>query len=239
MYPAISIAQCDYSLQNLLIENVLNLAKINKKYFEQQLTSILTTITAGQVKPLQLTCEERYAIYLNYLDLTRDKNDLSPEIVIDEYFSENLDLFSKERVCDESGVSVRHLIGSEAHALEIGCENTADWILGAMAITIGCDELPPIDISTSVDFAGKMIQARMQDIKKLEDEDFNRIMGSYLSLQEKQDHLVSIVFDNGIVLEKMKLRGADDAPTRFRSSTAFSGYTKKLLLLAYGKDSGI
>ncbi|MCU4320611.1 hypothetical protein KTH44_15955 [Acinetobacter bereziniae] len=240
MYPAISIAEKSYSLESLLVENVLTIAKIKKQYYEQQLTNILTTIIQGEVNPLHLTCEERYAIYLCYLNLTRDKNELDHKINIDDYLSTDLDTFNKDRIYDEQeDISIRHLYGAEAHALEIGCENTEDWILGAMAITIGCKELPPIDTATSVEFSGKMIASRINDLRKIDVDNFNRIMTVYMSLQRKQDHLVSIAFDDGIVLEKMELRGADDAPVRFRSATAFSGYAKIILSLAYGKDTGI
>jgi hypothetical protein len=237
MYPAISIAKRSYSLQNLLVENVLTIAKIKKNYLEEQLTNILTTITQGEVNPLNLTCEERYAIFLSYLDLTRDKNDLNKAINIDDYLAIDLDEFNTDRIFDDHGTSIRHLIGSEAHALEIGCENTEDWILGAMAITIGCEELPPIDVATSVKFAGKMIESRMNDLRKLDVDDFNRLMTSYMYLQSQQDHLVSIAFDDGIVLEKIESRGADDAPRRFQSSTAFSGYAKIILSLANRKNT--
>lgn len=237
MYPSISIAKQDYDLQNLLLGDVLEMAKIKKSYFEQQLSAVLKSISVGKLNPLTMTCQERYAIFLSYLSLTTDHNGLSDDIDVNQYLAKNLDEFSRERVFDEYGVSVRHLFGVEAHALEIGCNTTDEWILGVMAITIGCDELPPIDQATSLDFAGKMIKSRIDALHKLDVMDFNRLMASYLELQSKQHQLVSMVFDNGIVLEKIDLRGADDAPMRFQPSTALKGFAKNILSIAIRENS--
>lgn len=239
MYPSLSIASTDYDFQNLLVEDILEMAKIKSNYFEQQLSGVIKSITGGKVNPLHLTCQERYAIFLSYLALTTDHNGLNPEVDVNEYLAENLDDFSRERISDEYGVSVRHLIGVEAHALEIGCNTTEDWILGIMAITIGCDQLPPIDQATSLDFAGKMIHSRMQVLRKLDVMDFNRLMASYLELQSQQHQLVSMAYDNGIVLEKISLRGADDAPMRFQPSTAFKGYAKIILSIATRENTDL
>lgn len=237
MYIPISIANTDYEFRNLLVEDILELSKIQKNYFEQQLSLVIKSITSGKVNPLHLTCQERYAIFLSYLGLTTDHNGLQKEVDVNLYLAENLDNFNAERMVDEYGVSVRHLMGVEAHALEIGCSSTSDWILGVMAITIGCEQLPPIDQATSLAFSGKMIQSRMQELQKMDVLEFNRLMASYLELQNKQHQLVSIAFDNGIVLEKFSLRGADDAPMRFQPSTAFKGYAKNILSIAIRENT--
>lgn len=237
MYPSISIANHDYDFQNLIVEDILTTAKIKKDHFEQQLTAVLRSITAGKVNVIHLTCQERYAMFLTYLGLTTDHNGLNNDVDVNEYLSDDLDGFTRDRISDEYGVSVRHLMGVEAHALEIGCDKTEDWILGVMAITIGCEELPPIDQATSLDFAGKMINSRMELLRKLDVLEFNRLVASYLTLQSKQHQLVSMAFDQGIVLEKIALRGADDAPVRFQPSTAFKGYAKIILSIATRKNS--
>ena len=231
-FPLTSIAGTDYSINHVLVSDVLDVAKMKSNHFEQQLTRILATITGNSVDPRKLSCEERYAIFLHYLDLTHDQNDLNEKIKPSEYLSSDLESFSNARINGENGVTVRHLIGLEAEALEMGCENTVDWILGAMAITIGCEKLPAIDIPTSVEFCAKMIHARTQVLNSLETDEFNQLMADYLNAQYDQKHLVNMAFDQGIVLEKFDLRGADDAPLRFRPSIAFTGYCKDLLSMA-------
>lgn len=231
-YPLVSIAGHDYGINDVLVSDVLDVAKMNTTHFERQLTRILATITNNSVNPLSLSCEERYAIFLHYLELTQDKNDLSAQIKPNDYLSGDLVTFSHARVQGANGVTVRHLNGMEAEALEMGCENTVDWILGAMAITIGCEKLPEMDIPTTVEYCAKMIHSRTQILIKMDTEEFNTLMADYLNTQYDQTHLVNIVFDEGIVLEKFNSRGADDAPLRFRPCVAFTGYCKDLLSMA-------
>ena len=239
VYPIVSIASRDYAVKDVLMSDVLNIAKMKTGLYEKQLTRILSTITGGTVNAQTLSCEERYAIFLHYLDLTRDHNDLSVEINPAEYLAPNLADFSNERVEGKNGITVRHLNGMEAEALEMGCQHTEDWIIGAMAITIGCEKLPPIDIPTTVNYCAQMIHNRSAILLEMDTVQFNRLMSDYLDAQYEQAHLVNIAFDKSIVLEKFNLRGADDAPVRFRPSIAFSGYSKDLLSIAARKNAAI
>lgn len=236
----VSIGGRSYAPQNVLMSDVLEVAKIDKHHFEAQLSRILATITENSVDVKALTCEERYAIFVHYLDVTRDQNDLSISINPAEYLAENLDQFSTARQHNGRGVSVRHLTGVEAEALEQCCSQTEDWILGTMAITIEYGEkLPAIDEPASIEHTARMIANRMNILEKLEQPEFNELMDQYLDLQQQQDHLVNITFENGIVLEKIGQRGADDAPVRFRPSIVFTGYCKELLSIATRKNNAV
>lgn len=238
-YPIVPIAGRNYEIQHILMSDVLEIAKMPQMHNERQLTKILATITNNAVNPQTLPCEVRYAIFLHYLTLTHDHNDLSATIDANEYLAENLDDFSLDRKTGRNGVSVRHLNGMEAEALEKGCEFTEDWILGAMAITIGCEKLPPLDIPTTVDYCALMIKSRIEILKNMDTFEFNQLMADYLDIQYEQTHLVNMVFDKGIVLEKFNLRGADDAPIRFRPSIAFKGYCKDILSIAGREGSAV
>lgn len=237
-YPLITIADRDFTFSDIFMSHVFLIAKMPAKHYEKQLSQILHAILANEVDPQtnksidvrKMTCEERYAIFLSYLDITRDKNSLNIEIDKSEYMNPQVEGFSRERFFnDDETISVRHLTGIEAEALEIGCESTNDWLLGAMAITIGCEKLPPIDVASSLQFVGNMIKSRMELLSSLEHDEFNDLMHAYLLLQDEQKHLVNISFDQGIVLERINKRGADDAPTRFQPSAAFSRYAKNIL----------
>lgn len=236
-FPVQTIANKKYQFNNILVSDILEIAKIPQNRNEQQIKHILATILGGSDDVDALTAQERYAIYLSYLNLV--DNSLDESIVIADYLAQDLNNFSRERV-SENSVSVRHLGGMEAEALEIGCEYTEDWHLGAMAITIGCEYLPEIDVSASsnVGFIGKMIQNRIETLKRLSLPEFNALMRQYLSLQDQLPKLVNFVFEDGIVLEKFN-GGADDAPVRFRASAAIHGYGKELLSIAIASNSTI
>lgn len=244
-YPLIAIADKNYEIKDMLMRDLLNMAKVPSHFYERQLSYILRSIIGQNTdavtgKPINvdhLTCEERYAIFLTYLEMTRDSNDLSETIQVSQFLTPHIETFSKDRVSGDYGISVRHLNGVEAQALEGGCQDTKDWILGAMAITIGCEQLPPIDMITSIEFCGKMIKNRMELLENLEVNEFNQLMHEYLELQHQQDHLVNIAFDNGIVLERISKRGTDDAPVRFQPFATFTGYAKELLSSTARKNS--
>lgn len=235
--PIISVVDNDYQLRDILMRDVLAISKMKADFHERQLTQILRTIVGDSCDPTtkkpvnvqKLTCEERYAVFLNYLDLTRDQNELSREVDIAEFLNFQSEGFTRERISNGEGVTIRHLNGIEAEALEMGCETTHDWVLGAMAITIGCEKLPAIDMTTTIEYCGKMIKNRMLLLEELEIDEFNELMGQYLSLQHEQIHLVNLAFEKGIVLERIEKRGTDDAPVRFQPRTAFGGYCKNVI----------
>ena len=227
-FPRISIANKSYVFTDISLADLLDLTKVNPKHYEQQLSCALSTILQDSELPEKLTTQERYAILLKYLSLV--ENDLNDEIVIEDFLSTDLDEFNSERIhCN--GVSSRHLTGLEAHALEIGSENTIDWMLGAMAITIGCDELQPIDLQTNLKFTGNLIQQRIETLKSMKLERFNELMGIHEHLSGQLNTLVKSSFDHGIVLNPFD-GGTDDAPIRFRITAAITGYAKYLLSIA-------
>lgn len=235
-YPLIEIANQSRVFSDVTVGSILTISKIKESRYESKLTAILTDILGTEVDVLRMTAEERYCHFLSYLNLTIESNALYQKTNPLDYLSDDLNAFSTERVkSDVLDMSVRHLTGIEATALEIGCESTEDWILGEMAITIGLDErLPELDIPTSLDFTSKSIFNRINTIKEFTTHEFNTLYEEYLNLKSRQTHLVSMVFDNGIVLEKFNLRGADDAPCRFCAAHAFTGFSKELLSIALG-----
>jgi len=237
-YPLVSIGPHDVAFKNLNVLSVLEMAKIKSNYFEHQLTHVLASITSDKYDFLKMTCEERYAFLLSYLSLTRDKNDLSQTIDPDAYLSEDLTNFKgSERYEGKNGISVRHLTGMEAMALEIGCTNSTDWLMGVMGLTIGCEKLPPLDIPTDIKFTGNVIRNRINILHSLDVDEFNELFYEFIQAQDKQDHLVHMAFDSGIVLEQFEQRGADDAPVRFRPDIAFKGPIKKLFSALHGGNS--
>lgn len=230
-FSVIQVGQAKYQLQNILLMDVLELAKMPPRHYERQLTQILTTITGDADSVQKLTVHERYAIFLTYLNLTKS-NSLSENLNIADFLAEDLTDFENKRV-HGNNVSIRHLTGVEAEALEIGCEHTDDWILGAMAITVGTSTLPPIDNTNySVAYAGKIIAQRIEQMKLLSHDEFNELAAEYYFLQGQMKSLISFSFDEGIVLNQLRNGGADDAPVRFRPNTALSGYAKQFLSIA-------
>ncbi|AWL27162.1 hypothetical protein DJ533_00315 (plasmid) [Acinetobacter defluvii] len=232
----IEIGGVNYGLNHLLVSNILQMSKIKPEYYEKQLTQALYTIApcSDPQAILKMSIHERYAILLSYLQLV--DNRLDEDVDISEYLGD-LSQFRNERI-EMDDISVRPLNGLEAQALEEGCENTVDWIMGAMAIQIGCEGFPPIDTFSTIPFTKNLIKTRIDLLSKLEIGHFNSLFNAYLHLDSHFNSLVNISFDNGIVLKKIN-GGTDDAPLRFRPTSAFIGHANSILSIAYADDSDI
>lgn len=233
-----SVANKNYDLHHLTGETVLEIAKLPKKYNEAMLTKGLQSITGQSDTPLFLTTQERYAIYLKYLLAVEDHN-ISPTIVIQEFLNEDLQTLHRERI-EQNGVSARCLTGIEAEALETGCENTVDWILGAMSLQVGCEHLnlPPLDTHINdIRFIQSTIKNRLSTILSFDQPILNDLCAQFFELDKRLNTLVSITYDNGIVLNK--IGGTDDAPTRFRINAAITGISKQLFSIAVGENATV
>lgn len=232
-YPLQQIAGHSVLFQNLTLGGVLHIAKINNHFFEKQLTYFLSAITNNAINAQRLTIQERYALFIKYLSIIKENN-LSESIEKESYLNPDLNSFSTKRV-EHDGVTVRHLTGTEVEAMEICCEDTVDWILAEMAITIGCTELPELDIPSGVEHTARQIQSRIEQLHNMDVEQFNILRQKYFEAQALLPRLIIHSFDNGIVLEKFH-GGADDAPIRFRVNSAITGECSKLLQLSLGAN---
>lgn len=236
-----TIAQKSHILHKLIVEDLLDIAKLPGTYYESMLSIALERILDNKCNVRSMTCQERYGLLLKFLDATEDKN-LGQDINIDDFMGPDvagsLPLFAENI---EKQIKVRQLTGIEAEALERGCENTADWILGAMAMQITCKELPELDISQlnlEVNYVGKIIHGRIETIKTLDLDRNNEVIKEYKKLNHQLQKIVYTSFDNGIVLNKFE-GGTDDAPRRFRITSAFTGESYELFSIINGAHTAI
>ncbi|MCZ3360012.1 hypothetical protein NYZ83_16575 [Acinetobacter baumannii] len=216
-----------YKFGHIICSDILDMAKIKANHYEAMLTKALCSILGPEVVPGDLSVNERYAIYLKYLNFIEDKN-LDQSINIADYLYADLNNFSNKRI-EDNGVSARHLTGLEAEALEIGCENTTDWIIGAMALQIGTDieGLPALPQQKNLDFTCKIIQSRSERLLALDQVEFNDLFNKFTYVSSQLNTLVNISYSNGIVLNKVN-GGTDDAPVRFRATSAITGPAREL-----------
>lgn len=222
-----SIANRNYKFNHLKNGVIQDMAKLKSTHYEAMLTRGLGAIIGSDVNARALTTQERYAILLTYLDAIEDKN-IDESIDIKQFLHSDLSVFKRDPI-EGDNIQVRHLTGIEAEALEIGCENSADWILGAMSMQIGCDELPPIrpDLLKEVGYTCKMIKNRIDVLNELDQPVLNELIYKFRNLEEQLQTLVNISYYKGIVLNKVN-GGTDDAPVRFRINSAITGPAKRL-----------
>lgn len=239
-FPIETIANAKIQFQNIMLLDILELAKLNPFHYEKQITQILSTaLKSSEKEASHLTVQERYTYFLRYLQAV-DYNSLDEIVTASDFHAENYSEFNRERQFDEeTGVSVRHLRGMDVEALEIGCEKTIDWIIGAMAITIGAPKykgLEPLDDEFTLNYTANVIANRINILNKLSDIEFNELMDTYLKVSNSMQTLVKFSFNKGIVLDRFK-GGAEDAPVRFRPNTVLFGHGKRVYEIAISGES--
>jgi hypothetical protein len=233
-----TIANRNYKFNHLKNSVIQDMAKLKSTHYEAMLTRGLGTIIGSDVNARTLTTQERYAILLTYLDAIEDKN-IDQSINIKQFLHSDLSVFKRDWIKGDN-IQVRHLTGIEAEALEIGCENTADWILGAMCMQIGCDELPPIqaDLLKDIGYTGQMIKNRLDTLNELDQPILNDLIYKFRNLDQELHTLVNISYYKGIVLNKIN-GGTDDAPVRFRINSAITGPAKQLFAIVVEENSTV
>lgn len=230
--PIISVANRKYNIFDVTFGDALALSRIEPKHHQKQLKTILYRITGSVGQVDAMTLEERYAVFLSYLDIAQF-NSLDDDVRISDYLSPDLNRYDRERITNDMNYSLRPLMGIEAEALEIGCEDNNDWLIGEMALTMGSPHLDPIDTVTdaqimSLPFIANIIKSRTEEIHKLSLDEFNILFAQYMRLKGEQKKLINYAFVDGVVLEKFE-GGADDAPMRFRATASIHGYAKDFL----------
>lgn len=233
-----TIANRGYKFNHLKNSVIQDMAKLKSTHYEAMLTRGLGAIIGSDVNARTLTTQERYAILLTYLDAIEDKN-IDQSINIKQFLHSDLSVFKRDWINGDN-IQVRHLTGIEAEALEIGCENTADWILGAMCMQIGCDELPPIraDLLKDIGYTGQMIKNRLDTLNELDQPILNDLIYKFRNLDQQLQTLVNISYYKGIVLNKIN-GGTDDAPVRFRINSAITGPAKQLFAIVVEENSTV
>ncbi|EPL0210995.1 hypothetical protein OCG83_003959, partial [Acinetobacter baumannii] len=79
----------------------------------------------------------------------------------------------------------------------------------------------------NLDFTCKIIQSRSERLLALDQVEFNDLFNKFTYVSSQLNTLVNISYSNGIVLNKVN-GGTDDAPVRFRATSAITGPAREL-----------
>lgn len=221
-FDPVLIGDYTYQMTEITFNASLKVTVIDKSLNEKRMTAFLSSIL--NVDPLAITVQERYFLMLKYMQKQGQT-----------LFSNDLD-FSKYMVGDcafakeihENGITVRQLTGRDAELLETNCKSAAEWIACMMAMQLSyeghslLEHLP--DQSADQQVYSQQFMSRLDHIKNLSASDFEQCYDDFSRLnQQLFTHICVMVSNEGLVL-----RGADDAPLRFRPSACFIGIIKQL-----------
>lgn len=216
-FEPVSIDGRRYDFTELTFAQAIAIARIPQIKNEARLTLFLRHVFGDSVDPLKLTAQERYFLLLSYLAQQHTIADgINPLGFLKR--AETPFLHSSE---PEDGVSVQLMTGRLAEILENHCRDLVDWVTGTLAMQVICPELPPLPKTTDEDAVViDTFKARCKAIGALPTSAFNRLYATYTRHMANLAVLVHLGVDqHGITL----IGGADDAPARFRPSTAFVG----------------
>ncbi|WP_151750534.1 hypothetical protein [Acinetobacter sp. TUM15131] len=225
VFDPIPIGENAYQLTELTFNDALKVSAIDYKLNEKRISAFLGHALGNQTLPLSLTAQERYFLMLKYVQ-TQTNTLFSSEVNFENCFRSEQNWLSQ---VSENGVTVRQLTGAEAEYLESKCVNAAEWIACLLAFQIKYENHEYLgtfpDRSQSQKENLDQFSMRLNYLKTLPQSDFNLIYTDYLALNTKLfTHVELNVNNDGFVV----LRGADDAPLRFRPSTCFIGIIKEL-----------
>ncbi len=189
-------------LRELTIGQAIEIAKIPQSMNEARLTSFIGFVCGDSDLALSLTAQERYVILLTYLSLA--DNDYVVNLEHDDYFTKPL--HQPDPVIID-GISIHHLTGQMAMALEQKCENIYDWLTGQMACQMSGDLGALIGVRDmvwgriDVSDLDDQIQQRFIELGNLTQTQFEGLVACYTQGAEKLKHGVVLGLDNdGIIL---------------------------------------
>lgn len=224
LFPRLNIGDKQVIFKEATLSTMIDIAKINARKREHQLTQLINAILDDPDAGYRLTVQQRYFCLLQYIGAQSD-NDMALEVNVSNFLVNDTDKSFKLST-KINGVEVRQLNGAEIEVLENITAEYSDWITGAMCLQIGNKAMPAIPAMKDSEQIRQEIMLRHSMIKALPISEFNALYDTYLEAENELTSLVSIGLDeDGVVLYP---RGTEDAPCRFRSSTAFGGSAKFL-----------
>lgn len=226
--PLVEVNSMSCSFKTPKVSDVLEIAKIQPKYEQNRMHYWLLQLMGDAEAVAKMTMQERFAWLLLHMKQTR----VETRVNIDDYLADDLNNFSRERVDAGLGLTVRHIYGIEAEALERGAQNVNDWIMGEIAITIANDKFPALDLYTGdVDLVQRSIHNRVNKLIALDIDEYNDLVENYFSTKDLLINLVNpcVAVGGGYILDVMEEKGKKSAPTRFCVPNCIKGHAAELL----------
>ena len=224
-FDPIHIGENSYKLNEITFNEALKVSAVDAKLNEKRISEFLSHSLKDGSLPLKMTEQERIFLMLKYVQ-NQTNTLFSSEADLSNCF---LDQTTWLEQITEQGITVRQLNGNEAEYLEAHCMNAAEWIACMLAFQISYENhghLGSFPDRGLPDLAYKnQFSLRLNYLKSLPQSDFDLIYQDFQKLNNQLfTHVQLSVNNDGFVV----LRGADDAPLRFRPSTAFLGIIKEL-----------
>lgn len=214
--------------KELIFKSALKVAAIDPKFNEKRLTVFLRQVLGDQIDPLEATVQERYFLLLNYLGQHNGTTTLL-DIGLDFNLYKVVTPVPWTEQIQSGNFTVRQLTGRDAEFLEENCNSIQEWCCCMIALQIADSTIPELSRLPTNDLDDHinkdLFQTRLNYLKEDGLSAFDPLFGILDKLNDEMSSLVRIsISKEGFVV----MRGTDDAPVRFRPSSAFTKLFRNL-----------
>lgn len=208
--------------KELIFTSALKVAAIDPKFNEKRLTVFLREVLGDQINALEATVQERYFLLLKYLDLHNGSTTLL-DIGLDINLYKVINPGQWKVQVDSGNFSVRQLTGREAEFLEQNCNSIQEWCGCMIALQIADSTIPELSRLPTNDLDDPLnmdlFHSRLNYLKNGGLSEFDPLFAILDKINNELFTLVRLsISKEGFVV----IRGTDDAPVRFRPSSAFT-----------------
>lgn len=210
----VDMAGRSHWVQELTFSQSMQIAGLPDNLQEKRLTAMLRAICPSSPDPLTMTVQERYYLLLQYLAAQQDSL-IGYSMNYSSYARLQHEPWRQSMVLD--GITIHQMTGLQAEILEAACENSADWVLGVLAMQIEASELPHLDSQDQSSLANQLHE-RVKKIGAMPNSQVDHLYSLWLQAQDRMGTAVHLGIDGGGLIV---YGGADDAPMRFCATAAF------------------
>lgn len=195
-----------YTIYELTLGQAIEIAKISHGKHEKKISAILAAILNNPTLPYEMTLQERHYLLMKYVE---SKNDIFD-------FGLDFKAFEKDKTPKDSVTvgrfTFRHLNGFECEAIEEYATCHLDWIMACIALQASGEHIGGVVPSHDVKFAKNVIESRVAELKALDLDTSEELLGNFFVSIGGLNHLIDYGFDDEGILVK---GGTDENSVRF------------------------
>lgn len=228
-FPRIELGDTVVQMKELTIGQALEVSKIPERMQEARITRFLGFAIGSESSARALTIQERYYLLMQYLSI-QDETPLSSDINFSAYTipSDRAGRWAAD--CSGLICRWRQLTGYDVEAMELMCEDASDWVMASIGLQAerpdwpsmyGVGEVKPSD-------QADVISQRFRLVQELPGSEFEALAREWRAACLSMMRFVMTGYDNKGITVLPVSGGADDAPMRFRPSSAFGDVCREL-----------
>lgn len=219
-FPRIELGAITVQMRELTLGEALAVSKVPERLQEARITKFLGFALGDDTLARLLTVQERYYLLIQYLAV-QDQTPLSSGIEFGAYLLPRSNPW-RETVVGMLAPVWRQVRGYHAELFELLAQDVSDWLLCALAVQCDLQDWPTLPEGDAPQSAlDTVVRARYEALQNMPSSDFEALAQEWQAANMAMARFLRTGFDNKGITVLPAHGGADDAPARFRPSTAF------------------